>query len=360
METQCFRLLGAIDSACRPGHFRRHDRLVHRHARRPSAPPVERDPAGPVVLCPTAWRRQSNTTVRETDTLQHVCIAGSGIVTHRHGSRCQNRAPWASRVSAPSVARNHESRRTWFGHVPVDVARQTELQPAPTRPVGNATNNVARTSWFGVVIAVLRQRGLRLLPVFWRIPRQRKPLDEAAIASLGSVEIRRMPAACFVGTCVHGEQAQARDTGLQRLRRYLNGENRGSVVLRAERPVIQQQLGPQLWRISVRMVGDDVIAPAPRAPKVKLWSMPPGWLAIVRMSGRAIYSAVASGDARVLDAIANADWVATGTPMIRLQASGPMQWITGGFEVAVPVAPHCHGDMRSNTDFAIEERLPAG
>jgi len=244
--------------------------------------------------------------------------------------------------------------------VPVDAVRQTELRHAPTTRVGNATNDLARTSWFGVVIAALRQRGLRLLPVAWRIPRRRAPSDDAAIASLGSVEIHRMPAACFVGTCVHGEPAQARDTGLQRLTSYLNGENRGSVVLRAERPVIQQQLGPQLWGISVRLVRDDVIAPAPRAPKVKLWSVPAGWLAVVRMSGRAAYSAVASGDARVLDAIANTNWVATGTPMMRLHAPGPVQWLTGGFEVAVPVAPRCHDDMRCYTDFAIEERSPAG
>jgi hypothetical protein len=258
--------------------------------------------------------------------MQQVCITGAGIVTYRHGSRRHNRARWANRVSAPSVSRNHESRQTWFGHV----------------------------------IAALRQRGLRLLPVVWRLPRRRVASDEAAIASLGSVEIRRMPAAWFVGTCVHGEPAQAHDTGLQRLIGYLNGENHGSAVLQAERPVIQQQLGPQLWRISVRLVGDDAIAPAPHAPKVKLWSVPPGWLAVLRMAGSAVHGAVASGDARVLDAIANTDWVATGTPMIRLHASGPVQWVRGGFEVAVPVAPRGHDDLRCNTDFAIEERLPAG
>ena len=291
--------------------------------------------------------------------MKHVCITGAGIVTYRHGSRRQNRAHWASRGSAPSVARNHESRQTWFGHVPVDAAPQTELRHAPTRRAGNATNDVGRASWSSVVIAALRQRGLRLLPVAWWIPRRRAASDEVAIALLGSVEIRRMPAACFVGTCVHGDPGQARNTGLQRLIRYLNGENRGSAVLRAERPVIQQQLGPRLWRISVRLVGDDVIAPPPLAPKVKLWSVPPGWLAVLRMSGSATYGAVASGDARVLDAIGNTDWVATDIPMIRLHAFAPVQWVTGGFEVAVPVAPRGHDDLRCNTDFAIEERLPA-
>jgi len=47
----------------------------------------------------------------------------------------------------------------------------------------------------------------------------------------------------YVGTCVHGEPAQALQTALRRLTSYLNGDNRGGAILRAERPVIQQQLG---------------------------------------------------------------------------------------------------------------------
>ena len=233
---------------------------------------------------------------------------------------------------------------------------------SPTRGAGNAANGVARTSCSDSVIAALRQLCLRLLPIAWRIPRRRDASDELFIASLGSVEIRCMPAGCFVGTCVNGEPAQARETALKRLTNYLNGDNRGGVVLRAERPVIQQQLGPRLWRISVRlpMVPDDRIAPPPRAPKVKLWSVQTGWLAVVRMSGRPAYSAVAGGDAMVLDAIADTEWVATGAPRIRLHASGPMQWFTGGFEVAVPVAPRCHDEVHYNADFSIVERLPAG
>jgi len=87
------------------------------------------------------------------------------------------------------------------------------------------------------------------------------------------------------------------------------------------------------------MVTDEHIAPPPRAPKVKLWSVQSGWLAVLRMSGRPAYGAVAGGDAMVLNAIADTEWVATGAPMIRLHKSGPAQWFIGGFEVAVPVAP---------------------
>ena len=170
-----------------------------------------------------------------------------------------------------------------------------------------------------------------------------------------------MPAGCFIGTCVNGEPAQALETALKRLTSYLNGDNRGAVVLQAERPVILQQVGPLRWRISVRlpMVPDTLIAPAPRAPKVKLWSVPPGCLAVVPISGRAGHSAVAGGDAMVLDAIANTEWVPTGAPMIRLHRSGPMQWFTGGFEVVVQVAPRCHDEEQSNAAIFSVEHSPA-
>ncbi len=202
--------------------------------------------------------------------MQHVCIAGSGIATYHHGfATCQNGAAWASRASRPTVARSYESQETWFGHVPERVRRHTEPRPAPSGRDGNTAHaSTTWTSWFDIVIAALRHRCLRLLPVAWRIPRRAAASDELAIASLGSVEIRRVPAACFVGTCVHGEPARARETALRRLTNYLNGDNRQGAVLRAERPVIQQQLEPLLWRISVQlpMVSDDRIAPAPRAP----------------------------------------------------------------------------------------------
>jgi hypothetical protein len=171
-----------------------------------------------------------------------------------------------------------------------------------------------------------------------------------------------MPQACFVGTCVLGEPSQARETAMRRLTNYLNGENGGGVVLQAERPVIQQQVGPRLWRISVRLsiVPDDLVALTPRAPKVQLWSVQPGWLAVVRMSERPAITAVAKGDAMVLDAIANTDWVATGSPMIRLHLPAPMRWLRRGFEVGVPVVPCRHDDMQSGADLAIVEHLPAG
>jgi hypothetical protein len=227
---------------------------------------------------------------------------------------------------------------------------------------GNTPNLAGPTSWFDSVIAALRQLGLRLLPIAWRIPRQREDAAEPALESLGAVQIRRAPAACFVGTCVQGELPQARDTALRRLTNYLNGENCSGAVLQGVRPVIQQQIGPLLWRISLQLPGtsDDMVPPSPRAPKVNLWSTQPAWLAVVRMSGRPVYSAVAGGDAMVLNALATTDWVATGAPMLLLHAAGPLRWFSRRFEVAVPVAPRRRDEAPYNADTSVVEHLWAG
>jgi hypothetical protein len=362
METQCSRPSDSIDSAYRSGHFRHHDLFVHRHSPFPTVPQVARGATTDMAERPPDRHRRHSTAVRDADTVQHICITGPGIVTHRHGSRRRNGGAWASRASLSAIARSRDSRETWFGHAPGGADRQAEPRHPPLERARSAANGAARMSWFDAMTAALWRRCLRLLPIGWRIPRRRETSDESAIAYLGPVEIRRMPAGRFVGTCVNGEPAQARETALRRLTSYLNGDNRGGAILRAERPLIQQQLGPRLWRISVRlpMVADDRIAPPPRAPKVKLWVVQPGWLAVLRMSGRPAHSAVTGGDAMVLNAIADTEWVATGSPMIRLRGSGLVQWFIGGFEVAVPVAPRCHDDPRYNADFSIVERLPVG
>lgn len=140
-------------------------------------------------------------------------------------------------------------------------------------------------------------------------------------------------------TCVKGDAAQARETASRRLVRYLNGENRDAMALAGERPLIQQQLEPRRWLISIRLPSIDGArsAPAPLGPKVKVVAVEPEMLAVVRLSGRLNYASIAGGDALILDAIANTKWVAIDTARIRLHRPGLFGWFTGGFEVAVPV-----------------------
>jgi hypothetical protein len=142
---------------------------------------------------------------------------------------------------------------------------------------------------------------------------------------------------------VKGEPAQARETALRRLAKYTHGYNRSDAILGTVRPVMQQQQAPGRWLIGVRLAkaGDAFTAPAPSAPKVKLVSREAEMLAVVRMAGRPAHRSVAGGDAIILNAIDSTDWIATGSPMIRLHARGPLRWFARGFEVAVPVALRC-------------------
>lgn len=189
------------------------------------------------------------------------------------------------------------------------------------------------------ILAVAREHCARLIPAGLRTWSWRESADEALIATHGTVEIRKLPSRCVARTCVKGELAQARETALRRLGRYMNGDNAAAVRLMAERPVMQQRLEPCRWLISVRLptVEDASRAPAPHGPKVKVIQNEPEILAVVRLAGWPKEKSLTSGDGRVLAAIANTKWVPIGEPTLRLHRPTPIRWLIGGFEVAVPV-----------------------
>jgi hypothetical protein len=242
-------------------------------------------------------------------------------------------------IQAPVLARTAE---TFFGAASASAASpHPDTCQGPSTPASEATgDNDAGNHRSGATIAALLRWCSRLIPAEWGIWRWREVSDETVIASLGSVEIRQTAADWVAQTCVKGDAAQARETALRRLVKYTRGDNLGAVRLDAERPVIQQQLGPRRWRISVRLSNFDHArtAPAPLAPKVEVVARDPEILAVVRLTGRPSYDLVTGGDAIVLDAIANSEWVATGPARIRLCTPGPLPRFTGRFEVAVPVA----------------------
>jgi hypothetical protein len=92
------------------------------------------------------------------------------------------------------------------------------------------------------------------------------------IASLGSVEIRKISAGCIAQTCVKGEQSQARETALRRLAKYTHGDNLSGTILGTVRPVTQQQQASGRWLIAIRLTeaGNVLAAPTPCAPKVQI------------------------------------------------------------------------------------------
>ena len=179
------------------------------------------------------------------------------------------------------------------------------------------------------MIAALTKRFGWLLPVEWLIPRWREAQAETVLTSLGAVEIRHTIAGCFVQTQVKGDAAQAREIALHRLVRYLHGDNQAAVSLDATRPVIQQQLGPRRWLISVRLATVDhpSNAPVPLAPELEVVAREAKTLAVIEVAGRPTFGSITGGDEAVLEAIANTQWIAAGAPRT------PAQHARGGSAV---------------------------
>jgi hypothetical protein len=190
------------------------------------------------------------------------------------------------------------------------------------------------------VIAALTKRFARLLPVEWLIPRWREAQAETVLTSLGGVEIRRTIAGCFVQTQVKGGAAQAREIALHSLVRYLDGDNQAAAALDAARPVIQQQLGPRRWLISVRLATVDhpSNAPAPVAPELEVVAREAETLAVIEVAGRPTFGSITAGDEAVLEAIAKTQWIAAGAPRLRLSTPEAVLRFVGDFEIAVPVS----------------------
>jgi hypothetical protein len=190
------------------------------------------------------------------------------------------------------------------------------------------------------MIAALTKRFARLLPVEWLIPSWREAQAETVLTSLGAVEIRRTIAGCFVQTQVKGDAAQARETALHRLVRYLDGDNQAAVALDATRPVIQQQLGPRRWLISVRLATIDrpSNAPTPLAPELEVVAREAETVAVIEVAGRPTFGSATGGDEAVLEAIGNTQWIAAGAPRLRLSTPEAVLRFAGDFEIAVPVS----------------------
>ena len=223
----------------------------------------------------------------------------------------------AGGAGVPAAVRHRAPRETGFATGPsVAASPAPEPRRNPSRrTAGTAAKDGARRSRpAAVLFAALLRFCSRVIPANWLVPRWRAAPGETVIASRGSVEIRQIPAGCIVQTCVKGEPAQARETALRRIAKYTHGNNRSGTILDTVRPVMQQQQAPGRWLIGVRLA---------------------------KAGG-----SVTGGDAIILNAIDSTDWIATGSPMIRLHARGPLRWFASGFEVAVPVAPRCAPAVR--------------
>ena len=210
---------------------------------------------------------------------------GTNIMTSRE--RHQFTVP-AGGAGMPTAVRHRAPRETGFATGPSVAASPTSgPRENPLRPTSvTAPKDDTRRSRPGeVLIAALPRICLKTFPANWLIPRWRAAPVETVIASLGSVEIRRIPAGCIAQTCVKGDLAQARETAPRRLAKYTHGNNRGGAIVDAVRPVMHRQRAPGRWLVAVRLAraGDALTSPAPCAPKVKLVSRAAEMFAVVRV-----------------------------------------------------------------------------
>ena len=333
-----------IEFICASGHFIVHEQRTHDLPSGPTAPVVEpfgrlRNPCSWSVVPRQSWVQVSGA-FRAIGEPRGATAKRPNIMTRRR--RHQFAVP-AGSARVPAAMRHRVPRETRFAtgpSVPASEPRENQSR----RTAGTAANDDTSGSRPGKLLkAGLLRFCLKVLPANWLVPRWRAVPGESVVASRGSVEIRQIPAGCVAQTCVKGEPAQARETALRRLAKYTHGNNRSSAILDTVRPVMQRQQAPGRWLIGVRLAkfDDTLTAPAPCEPKVKLISRAPEMLAVVRVAGRPAHGSVTAGDAIILNAIDGTDWIATGSPMIRLHARGPLPWLGSGFEVAVPVAPRC-------------------
>jgi hypothetical protein len=254
--------------------------------------------------------------------------------------RCHPRAPSPGGVAVAFSPRGHGRRRS--GHGDVAAVTRTEHSPIRTGPdpgtfaYGAVQGRRSRLAPIGGLIGGC----FHWLSRRWPSPRWHETTDERVIVQHGRVEIHQLPARWVVRTCVKGELNRARETGLRRLTKYLSGENLAGARLDATRPMELRQLAPDRWQISVGLptVDDILTAPVPCTPKVTVVALEAELLAAIRMSGRPDREAVSHGDALILNAFADTDWVAIGAPAIRMNAYGPTLWFGHRFQVAVPVS----------------------
>jgi len=179
-----------------------------------------------------------------------------------------------------------------------------------------------------------------LIPDRWLILRFSDVANELVVARYGPTEIRGTEGGLSAQTRVKGEREQALATALCRLRQFLCRNHRSGIQLRLCRPLVQSEEAPGRWLVRIGLGGPDsgILSPASRGGRVKIQPVESETVAVMRLTGRATTSSIERGAARLLDSIATTPWIATGKPVVRLQAPISILPFAGHFEIAIPVA----------------------
>ncbi|MEJ0015799.1 MAG: heme-binding protein [Acetobacteraceae bacterium] len=212
----------------------------------------------------------------------------------------------------------------------------------------SATNTVSfagRASGAGLVGDVITRLGDRLRRAIdpgRLLFRGNDTAAETVVARHGPVEVRATSAGWVLETCVKGELEPARAKGMRRLANFVNG--RGRACLRAARPLVQTQEAAGRWRLRVAVPGLDssFAATAPRNGKVRLRTLEPETLAVIRVSGRPTPLSIHHAETAIRQAIAGSLWEPMGPVVVRLHALPAILPFLSRYEVALPVTDRAY------------------
>jgi hypothetical protein len=147
---------------------------------------------------------------------------------------------------------------------------------------------------------------------------------------VGTVEIRQYNARTAAETMIANDEVAARSDGFRKLAKYIFGGNSGqqSIPMTAPvsqagqeiamtAPVAQTSSGANQWAIRFFLPAGmtEATAPRPLDPSVRIITVPPASMAVLRFSGSPTPEAVASEDAQLLEALRGSRWMAEGNPV---------------------------------------------
>ena len=97
---------------------------------------------------------------------------------------------------------------------------------------------------------------------------------------------------------------------------------------------------PGRWLVRIRLatIEDAFSAPTPTMRKVRVCTLTPEHMAVIRIPARPSPQSLARGKEAIWAALNESGWVATGEAMVRMHGAVTMLPFMGGFEVAVPIA----------------------
>jgi SOUL heme-binding protein len=145
---------------------------------------------------------------------------------------------------------------------------------------------------------------------------------------VGTVEIRQYDARTAAETTVSNDEVAARSDGFRKLAKYIFGGNTGQQSIPMTAPVAQDEItmttpvaqtssGGSQWTIRFYLPAGmtETAAPKPLDPSVRIVSVPPDSMAVLRFSGSPTPEAVASEGAQLILALRGSSWVEEGYPV---------------------------------------------